>query len=69
MSDPKPTVQPIQRQIPRVVAAIDDMFEEGRGVVISGHAVGSGVIDITIGNETVTVDRATFVKQAAVYAK
>jgi len=66
MSEPSPTKQAGQRLIPRVVASIDDLFEEGRGVIISG-AVGRGDIDLTIDGNTVTVDRATFVKQSAVY--
>lgn len=67
MSEPAIIKNSPQRQIPRIVAAIDDIFEEGRGMVISGAIHGANTLDITIGSETITVDRATFVKQSAVY--
>ena len=67
MAEPKPTNATEQRQIPRIVAALDDLFDEGRGVVIGASALGNGSIDITIGDETVTVDRKTFVRQSAVF--
>jgi len=68
MAEAQPSKHSGQRQIPRAQSAVDDLIDEGRGVIISGDTAGNGPLDISIGQETVSVDRKTFVKIVAAYA-